>query len=335
MGQFDQTARDGIKDDPEPFYQWTQTCFTPPPRLRFVRWDDTRRLVAPGEADRTNDLVGWFVDEDSGKDVALITEVEEESKARNLLRMAAYEILLAQEVNPECDPDGPLVGSMLINLTGTQKFRHWANSLAGGQHGTRVAPFVIDMGELDRPGTLDKIKRGDLALSVLPWLAIMKGSDSMRFLQEWFEVAQREQVTEKRERIRDMTLVLAELARCQLDWLGLLRDWQMRESSWIKRWEDQGIDIGSVRNQRKVLVKLIKKNFEDPVPENLSKAIEGTTSLETLERWYDAALDAQTIGELRAAMKMDPPDEPAKKDEAQKPDTPQDKPQSGVGTESQ
>jgi hypothetical protein len=330
MGQFDQTARDGIKDDPEPFYQWAQTCFTPPPRLRFVRWDDTRRLVAPGEADRTNDLVGWFIDEDSGKDVALITEVEEESKPRNLLRMAGYEILLAQEVNPECDPAGPLVGSMLINLTGTQKVRRWENSLASGQHGTRVAPFVIDLVKQDGPETLEKIKRGELGLSVLPWLAIMQGSESGEFLQEWFQVAQREQVAQRRERIGDMTLVLAELARCQLDWLELLRDWQMRESSWINTWRDQGIDIGSVRTKRGSLMKLIKKHFEDPVPENLSKAIEGTTSLETLERWYDAALDAQTISELRAAMKMDPPDDSVKKDEAKKPDPPQDKPDSAT-----
>jgi hypothetical protein len=27
MGQFDQTAQDGIKDDPEPFFQWAQMCF--------------------------------------------------------------------------------------------------------------------------------------------------------------------------------------------------------------------------------------------------------------------------------------------------------------------
>jgi hypothetical protein len=333
MGQFDQTARDGIKDDPEPFFQWAQTCFSPPPKLRFVRWDDTRRLVAPGEADRTNDLVAWFIDEDSGRDVALITEVEEECKAKNLLRMAAYEILLAQEVNPECDPAGPLVGSMLINLTGTQKFRRWENNLAGGQHGTRVAPFVIDLVKQDGPETLERIKSGELGLSVLPWLAIMQGSESEEFLREWFQVAQREQVAQRRERIGDMTLVLAELARCQLDWLDLLRDWQMRESSWINTWRDQGIDIGSVRAKRGFLVEAIKVRLADPVPENISKAIEGTTSSETLDRWFEAALKAQVLSELRAAMKMDPPDEPSKKDQAAKVDAPQNKPESGATAE--
>jgi hypothetical protein len=195
-----------------------------------------------------------------------------------------------------------------------------------------VAPFVIDLVNLDGPETLEKIKRGELGLSVLPWLTIMQGSDSAEFLQEWFSVAQQEQDREKRERIGDMTLVLAELARCQLDWLDLLRDWQMRESSWINTWRDQGIDIGLVRMKRLDMLEAIEERLENPVPENIRKAIEATSSLDVLKHWYRLALRSNSIAELRAAMKIDPPIPPEQKTE-KKPDPSQDKPQSGATTE--
>src|SRR5262249_60477207 len=112
MGQFDQTARPLGKMDGKAFFSWGLACSGAKLPLSFVRWDDTRRLVSPGEPDRTNDLVALLHDQDrSGRDVWLVVEFEEEPEKGILYRLGHYQLLLGKEVNPDCDPAGPLVGS--------------------------------------------------------------------------------------------------------------------------------------------------------------------------------------------------------------------------------
>src|SRR4051794_34345029 len=132
--------------DGSAFFGWALSCCQPPPRLTFLGWDDPRRLVSPGEPDRTNDLVAMFHDEDNPKrPVWLVTEIEEEQEKAALYRMAQYEILLAKEVNPDCDPAGPAVGSLLINLTGEQQVKRIEWLWASGAYGSRLAPFIVDV----------------------------------------------------------------------------------------------------------------------------------------------------------------------------------------------
>ena len=64
MGQFDQTARPLGKMDGARLLRLALSCCTPRPRLTLVGWEDARRLVCPGEPDRTNDLVATFRDEE-------------------------------------------------------------------------------------------------------------------------------------------------------------------------------------------------------------------------------------------------------------------------------
>jgi hypothetical protein len=203
--------------DGSAFFVWALSCCEPRPRLTFLGWDDTRRLVCPGEPDRTNDLVAIFRDEDSPKrQVWMVSEVEEEAEKGALYRMGQYEVLLAKEVNPACDPDGPAVGSLLINLTGEQHV-NW----------------------------------------------------------------------------------------CQVNWLRATEGWMMRESQYIKSWERVGEQRAELRTQRANLLKAVKLRLEDPVPEPIRLAIEGTNDLSKLETWYDAALTVDTIAELRKEMKLE------------------------------
>ncbi len=119
MGQFDQTARPLAKLNGAAFFAWAFSCCAPVPRLTFRHWDDARRLVCPGEPDRTNDLVALFHDENNPRRPAwLVAEIEAEPEAGIFYRMGQYEFLLGKEVNPTCDPDGPAVGSLVLNLSG-------------------------------------------------------------------------------------------------------------------------------------------------------------------------------------------------------------------------
>ena len=80
----------------------------------------------------------------------------------------------------------------------------------------------------------------------------------------------------------------------------------MRESQTIKSWMREGAELGELRNKRNYLIKLIGAHLEDPVPESIRLAIEGTNDLSRLDVWYDAALTAKSLSEFRKQMKLDP-----------------------------
>src|SRR5436190_21300738 len=97
MGQFDQTARPLSKMDGSAFFAWGLACSAPGLRLSFVRWDDTRRLVSPGEPDRTNDLVALMRDEARpDRPVWLVVEIEEGAEKGILLRLGPYTFLVGK-----------------------------------------------------------------------------------------------------------------------------------------------------------------------------------------------------------------------------------------------
>ena len=103
---------------------------------------------------------------------------------------------------------------------------------------------------------------------------------------------------------REAAVVFAELTRNQVNWLQATEGWMMRESQYIKGWEKVGEDRAELRTKRADLLKLVRRRLEDPVPEAIRLAIEGTNDIQTLERWFDAAIDVTTIAEFRKAMKL-------------------------------
>jgi hypothetical protein len=307
VGQFDQTARPLAKMDGSACFGWALSCCEPVPRLSFLGWDDTRRLVCPGEPERTNDLVATFRDEDRPKrQVWMIAEVEEEPEKGALYRMGQYEILLGKEVNPDGDPDGPAVGSLLINLTGEQRFKCVDWAWAGGAFGTRLAPFVVDVANQDAILTLDRIEKKELGLPVLPLLALMRGGGTPAFIERWKQVVETEADESRRVQYREAAIVFAELTRCQVNWLQATEGWMMRESQYIKSWERVGEERAELRTQRASLLRLIRVRVQDPVPDAIKLAIEGTNDLSKLESWFDAAALVGSIAELRKEMKIEP-----------------------------
>jgi hypothetical protein len=296
MGQFDQTARPLYKIDGAGLLLWALSRAAPHLQLEFGQWDDTRRLVAPGEPDRTNDLVARMHDlSRPGREVWLVAEVEEEPERGILWRLGHYEFLLGAEVNPACDPDGPLVGSLLVNLTGRQPVRRWEGL------GTRLEPFILDISTEDAAQTLARIEAGEVSLAVLPLVPLMDGGDGPALIARWPVVAEKEADVSRRVMYRDSALVMAELTKNQIGWLRTLEGWQMRESQYIKRWESVGEERGLLKKSRAFLLKFLRQ-LEDPVPEAVRLAIEGTNDDATLDRWFDAAISAKSMAEFRKAM---------------------------------
>jgi hypothetical protein len=66
----------------------------------------------------------------------------------------------------------------------------------------------------------------------------------------------------------------------------------------IKRWEKVGEDRATLQTRREVLLEAVTLRLEDPVPEPIRLAIEGTNDLATLLRWHRAALTVGTIADF-------------------------------------
>jgi len=58
----------------------------------------------------------------------------------------------------------------------------------------------------------------------------------------------------------------------------------MRESRYIKKFELRGEERGELRAKRADLLKLVSWRLEDPVPEPIRLAVEGTNDLGVLDR---------------------------------------------------
>jgi hypothetical protein len=77
----------------------------------------------------------------------------------------------------------------------------------------------------------------------------------------------------------------------------------MLESQLILGWLKQGEERGAVKSARANVLRVIAARLEDPVPEDLTLAVEGTNDPSILSEWLVAAATCASIGELRKAMK--------------------------------
>ncbi|MBY0228534.1 MAG: hypothetical protein K2W96_04560 [Gemmataceae bacterium] len=303
MGQFDQTTRPIAKLDGAAFLKLALSFIPRAPRLALLAWDDARRLVAPGEPDRVNDAVMEFRDEDApARQAWLVAEMEDEAEPGICWRMGQYGLVLGKEVNPSCDPDGGAVCTLLVNLSGTQRYRHLAPAFKGGI-GTGVHPLVVDVAAQDALKTLKRIERDELGLTLLPFCALMKGAGKPAFIRRWMRAVEREPDEPRRLSYRDWALILADLAGWAVEWNQTMEGWMERKSTIIEGWRKDGREEGALHTKRTDVLKVARR-LQDPVPDSIRRAIEGTNDVGVLDRWFDAALDAEDIGALRREMQL-------------------------------
>ncbi|MBY0228728.1 MAG: hypothetical protein K2W96_05555 [Gemmataceae bacterium] len=303
MGQFDQTARPIAKLDGAAFVRWALSCIPRPPRLAFLAWEDTRRLVVPGEPERTNDAVMRVRDEDAPERLSwLIAEMEDEAEPGIHLRAGFYDLLLRKEVDPRCDPEAASVCTLVVNLSGSQRQAGIGPSYRGGR-GTSVRPLVVDVAAQDALKTLKRIEAGKLGLTILPFCALMEGAGEPGFIRRWMKAVEREPDEPRRLNYRDWALILADLPERTVEWHKETEGWMERKSVTIEGWLKEGREEGALRRQRMNLLKAARR-LQDPVPDSIRRAVEGTHDISILDRWFDAALAAEDIAALRREMRL-------------------------------
>jgi hypothetical protein len=308
MGMFDQTARQACKLDGGPFFAWLLRHCQPPPPLVFEGWDDTRRQPLPGGADRTDDVVAVLRRTDIPDQRAwMIVEAETEPERLIFQRLGGYALLLSLELSQAPGPaDEPPVGMALLNLTGQPHVAELRLMLPGTGCGLTVTPLVINLRQEDAAATLAEMAAGQTGLCLLPWVPLMAGAGEPARIEEWKRVALLEPDPQRRLIYRDLALVFAELAKELVNWQRALEGWQVQESQVILSWMDRGKQRGSAEAWRDALLKLMRSRFQDPVPEAIRLAVEGTNDPDTLGRWFDIALAAPTLAEFQAAMRRQP-----------------------------
>lgn len=307
MGQYDQIARWSGKLDGPDLFGWVLGRLAPRPPLAFARWDDTRRLVSPGEPDRTNDLLAVLENlVQPERPVWMIVEAQEEPQKGMLYRMGQYELALGQEIAPLIDPNRePIVASLLLTLTGEQTPAALRWQLPGVSGGTQVAPLVVNFAAEDAAELVDGVAAGRVGPGMLPWVPLMRGGGEAGLIARWKQLAEQKVDAAKRANYRDAALVFAEKVREQVNWLRALEGWEMSESQYIKTFVLRGREEGVVIARRSDLLKAVRLRLQDPVPEPIRLAVEGTNDPDTLDRWFEVAITAGSLAELRSAMKVE------------------------------
>ena len=307
MNEFDQCARQAGKADEGSFLAWVMRHYTPPSPFVFERWDDTRRKSWEGGPDRTNDLVAVLRHSArSAEHLWLILEFESEPERFIFQRLGVYELLLSMEVAQQLGLKENVelpVSSVVLHLTGERESTHVSLTVPGTDKGTRVAPLVINLRQEDAVATLADIAAGRTGLCILPWIPLMADGGEPALIEEWKRIALTETDLEKRALYRSCALVFAELSREQINWYQALEGWEMLESKTVAVWRRQGELKGIIETARAKLLKVVRLRLQDPVPETIRLAVEGTNDPDVLDRWFDVALSAKTLADLLSAMK--------------------------------
>jgi hypothetical protein len=301
MATFDETARQTCKVSGAGLTAWLDRFAAESMAADFASWDDTRRTSWPGGPERTDDVVCVLRRRADGKPAHLIVEVETDPRPDSVARLGIYELLLTIEVRGVL-ADGPPVFGALVHLTGSKKGGPLILSKSASHPGVLVQPIEVWLADESAADTLALIESGELELCILPWVVLMRGGGDPELIERWKQLAGREPDAEKRASYRAFALVFAELIPEEVVWQRHLEGWEMRESQYLKSFEDRGEAKGEVKRARADLLRILQSRLGVPVPEPIRLAIEGTNDLAVLDRWFDAALVAASWADFQAAM---------------------------------
>jgi hypothetical protein len=299
MATFDETARQVCKVSGAGLTAWLDRFARESMAADFAAWDDTRRTSWPGGPERTDDVVCVLRRRADGKAAHLIVEAETEPRADRVARLGIYELLLAIEVRGVLD-DGPPVFGAIVHLTGSKKGGPLILSKSASHPGLLVEPIEVWLADVSAADTLALIESGTLEVCILPWVVLMRGGGDPAIIERWKQLAGREPDAEKRALYRSFALVFAELIPELVNWQRHLEGWEVRESQYLKSFEDRG----EVKRARADLLRVLLSRLGSPAPEPIRLAIEGTNDLGILDRWFDAALAAASWADFQAAMQQ-------------------------------
>jgi hypothetical protein len=224
-----------------------------------------------------------------------VAEFQTEPRNDDLERVLEYMLRFRRERRPPADPRLKyLVGGVLLNLTGPRQPDGLAIPLPGmAEFGLGGRVVRLALREEDAAATLARIASGELSRCVLPWVPLMRGGGESASIEEWKRLADLEPDPQVRLQYAGDALVFAELPGVWAEWKKALEGWNVRESQQVQEWQAEA--------RRADLLRALEKRCKAPVPSDLAEAIQAAQDMDLLLRWFDAALEANTFDDFRAA----------------------------------
>jgi hypothetical protein len=301
---FDTNARRAAKADAAGFFRWVMPGLDP--SLSFARWLDPRTVPAPREAELTSDTLAEFLNPARPEGPWIfVTEFMTEPTGDDLERVLEYMTRFRRERRPESDPRLKYnVGGVILNLTGPPQPDTLAMPVPGLTGiGTQFRATRRAMREEDAGATFTGIASGQTARSVLAWVPLMRGCGEASIIEEWKRLADREPNQELRLKYAAIALVFAELPGVWDEWRRALEGWNVRVSQQVLEWQAEARAEAELKRLRTDVLRALERRCKAPVPADIAQAVQATTDLNTLSRWFDAAIDAASYDDYRAAIK--------------------------------
>ncbi|HEX5271906.1 MAG TPA: hypothetical protein VFW33_15515, partial [Gemmataceae bacterium] len=233
MAELDQAARYALKLDPAEANRWLV-----PDRdadLGFTRWLDTETIAFPGEPGRRCDTVAELVSR-GGKSApwALVLEAEARPTASIIDRVLEYEARLLRRLrHGPRHRDRYLVAAVVIFLRGRKKQLKLQMQLPGTALGLSLTVGTKCLAGESATATVERIGRGELGRSILPWVPLMAGGDDAAVVAEWVRLAGTEPVAQRRADYPGLALVFADSVGRVAVWKKALEGFDMWESQII------------------------------------------------------------------------------------------------------
>ena len=311
MAELEQTARYALKVAPAEALRWLLPDLDAD--LAFTRWLDTETIAFPGEPGRRCDTVAELVSRSGTTPPwALVLEVEARLRSTILDRVLEYEVRLLRKLrHGPHRRDRYQVAAVLILLSGQRGDLKLNMRLPGTKLGLRSRAGTRSLARQRAADRLARIDRGELGLSLLPWLPLMAGGGDPATVQEWLRLASKETVAERRRDCAGLAKVFAERAGWLPVWKEALETFDMWQSQVIKEWKDagrqEGRQEGRQQEKRNDLLKVLRSRFKGEVPADLTQTIQQTDDLGILSRWFDDALEVASLEEFRSRVQATPP----------------------------
>jgi hypothetical protein len=252
--------------------------------LVFREWLDTRRLPLGGQSDQTNDLVadGHFREQPDRR-CAVLVEFQTEPDPDIAERLGVYGLLVRREERFQPGQDGKReVVAVVVNLTGAPEPPRLELPFPGVPDcGIMIRPWQRNLETEDAETALAEIEAGKMALCMLPWVPLMRGSDQAPVAERWKELLQREPDQRKQAEYLSLARTFVELTPALVLWQRTLEGMNVRESQFA----NELMQEGALREARRQLTRLLRGKFRlQEVPQEIALAIEGTNAKDLLDR---------------------------------------------------
>jgi hypothetical protein len=295
--RFDQASRYAAKLEPACFVAWL--LGTPALPLPFSGWLDTRTLPFPGDPERTCDTVACLATP-GATSWAVAIEFCLTPDPALFGRLLVYLGQLWLEQRPSSEQgERYRVAAAVVNLTGqgttTQDMRLPPTIL-------RTCLEVVERNlALEEAGSLlEQIATDPTQRCLLPWIALMRGGDELAILNLWKDLAAAEPDSRRRSDYGGLAVVFAEAAGRHLLWKEALKGWNMVESQQVREWMTEA----EIKAKVQSILRVLEKKFPAEVPSDLLALIRQSKDVQQLDRWFDAALDANTLSAFREVMSV-------------------------------